>query len=143
MDASPMWREFDEMVVSENDVEEQNESSVCNASADCLLDEWIWRIETWTAENSPLWATLAPRNIGKHVARLVSGGNRLFQGAAQMLASSWPDVEESETSAAGQALLARAGAIEAGDPIDLIGPVGPIGSVEAQIVELPSGTLRY
>jgi hypothetical protein len=143
MDASPMWQEFDKIVISENDTQQRNETYVCNASADCLLDEWIWKIEPWAAADSPLWSMLTPRAVGKHVASLVSGGNRLFEGAARMLAASWSDAEESGTSAAGEALLARAGAIEAADSIDLIDPVGPIGAAEDQIVELPSGTARF
>jgi hypothetical protein len=99
------------------------------------LDEWIYKVETWTAEDSPVWPTIDPRNLGRKLQTFVTDGHRLVTVAAHLLARHWPEVEqEMQPSPAGEALLARAGAIEASEP------VAAINEASIQIAEIPTGS---
>ncbi len=142
IETEPMWQDFDQLVANAVEVQTPPSSYASCGSADCLLDELIWRVEMFVAEDSPLWDVLAPQNLGRQVATIASGSGRLVKSAAQLLASQWPEVEEDvETSEIGQALLARAGAINASEPIAAATPMNAEPAVmEAQIAEAPIGT---
>jgi hypothetical protein len=134
-DASPLWRDFDELVLhsERNRLASSPEPVAVCGSADCHLHELLWRMETWVAADSALWTVIEPRNVGRGVAGLLASSHRLAAGAAQLLASYWPEAEETyqQLSPAGEALLARAGAIESSQP--------PCESVtDTQIAEVPT-----
>jgi len=136
LDVSPLWQDFEAAVHSQSDVSEEDASYVFSGSAECLLDELIWKVESLVAEDSPLWAALEPHRIGHQLQVLASGGKRIAARAVRLLASNWPEVETGhQPSAAGGALLARAGAIEASEPFDAS------AAAADQIAEAPTGTI--
>jgi hypothetical protein len=112
-----LWEEFDQGLAVHQQEEAQVEAEVAIAycgSADCLLDEWVWKVETWVSEHSTFWTEMEPRCIGRRLAWLTSGRKHLVSSAAEALATRWPEVEAPKpVSPAGEALLARAGAIAA------------------------------
>ncbi len=135
LDDSPMWEDFDRAVQADTDVAPSVESFAFAGSADCLLYELIWQFDTWTADDSPVWTAVEPRNIGRRFAAIATDGNRIVQGAAQLLASNWPEPEvENEPSSTGEALLARAGAVNASEP------VAANTTAAVQIAKIPSET---
>ncbi|MGI9471606.1 MAG: hypothetical protein ACR2NZ_08760 [Rubripirellula sp.] len=117
-------------------------------SADCLLDDVIWQVESLAAQSSPVRTALAPRSIGRTIASLFSGSTQLFEAAAHRIATRWPETESNpRRSPSGDRLLARAGAIESSvapeDALDseilpAIGPPMPADFPSSQLAELPT-----
>jgi hypothetical protein len=95
----------------------------------------VFYIKPWAAHDSPLWVALEPKAIGRQFAGLVARGGRIAAEAAHLLASTWPELEsDGEEKSAGEALLARAGAVEASERID------PNVTADAQVAEVPPST---
>jgi len=98
------------------------------APVDCYLEEFVWLIESWTANDSKLAAAANPTSLGERVAKLVSRGNRMVHQATDLIASHWPQPVV-EPSLAGRALLTRAG-VETGTK--------SVGAADALIAEAVS-----
>ncbi len=81
LNESPMWDEFDQAVHADDSVAPILETASVTDSADCLLYDFIWQVETWSAKDSPLWSVLSPRSIGGRFASIAADGNRFVQGA--------------------------------------------------------------
>lgn len=136
LEDSSMWEDFDQAVQAETPVAPSVEFVANCGSAYCLLDELVWQFDNWVADDSAVSVAIQPYNIGRKFAAIATGGSRIFRGAAQLLASNWPESEaelEPEPSSTGQALLARAGAVQASEIVAET-------SAGAQIAEAPSGT---
>ncbi len=87
---------------------------VMSGSADCLLDDWVWRATLALEEGGAVRKWVRPEVVGRQVAALVAKHNRIAFGLADRLANVWPKSEQPEATA-GALLLARAGAVEAGE----------------------------
>ena len=83
-------------------------------SADCLLDEMIWKVSIALEEQREIERWLQPDRIGSEVASLVVNGDRLASRVASELALVWPAVAPpaKPIPGSGAELLARAEAAE-------------------------------
>jgi hypothetical protein len=138
-DAAVMWQTFDEHVATDS-VEDAadafaSEEAVVDVAivepvvdhcgfADCVLESLIWNTENWIAEHEELWASVEANNVGRQVAQFGLRRHEIVQIVANQIAIRWqtiPAVEveqpSQEISATGAALLARAGAVAASEPV--------------------------
>jgi len=129
-DTAAMWRDFDDRVASTRQVVPTPRPvlAFCG-SADCLLESWIWNAENFVADHSPLWQVVSTENVGRQIATVSLRRQQWLQVATTMLASRWqksaPVKEPSiEPSPAGEALLARAGAVAASAPVIEVADAG-------------------
>lgn len=102
------------------------------SSVDCRLDEFVWKVTCAVDEYQALTVWLRPRGVGRQIAEIAIRASRAAGTATERIAGLWPDtppVVEAKPSTAGQQLLARAGAIEAGEPLAEVDVVGPAVSV--------------
>ena len=65
-------------------------SEMMQASADCMLDQWLWDIDRALAEDAPLWSSLQPRAVGRQVAQWALSSDRVASEAAATIAAHWP-----------------------------------------------------
>lgn len=129
--AASLWRQFDAQVASSRQVnpdppvaepiESPEVLAYCGA-ADCLLDEWIWRTENFVADDAPLWDIINANKLGRRITSVAIMNQRVTEIVTTAIASRWeksePKTEQTiEPSDAGKALLTRAGAIVAGEPV--------------------------
>jgi hypothetical protein len=98
---------------------------------DCYMDELIWALDSMTARGSRLWSITKPEFAGEQLATLVSRGNQIAYRATDLIASHWPE-PIAKPSAAGRALLTRAGA----DP-----GIHVVDSAAIMVAEFPSESL--
>lgn len=91
------------------DSETGTDLSAQSAPVDCYLEEVIWLVESWAAEESRLATAFHPKSLGARFAKLVSHGNRIVYQATDLITSHWP-APIAKPSSAGRALLTRAGA---------------------------------
>ncbi|KAA5540640.1 hypothetical protein FYK55_19795 [Roseiconus nitratireducens] len=59
-------------------------------SADCLLDEWAWHAGRTLERLAEIGEDFRAPRIGRQVARLASGGERIAAGVADRVATVWP-----------------------------------------------------
>ncbi len=85
---------------------------VMSGSADCLLDDWVWRATLALEEDGSVRKWLRPELAGGQVVALVVKHNRVALGLADRLAKVWPRSDQPQPTAGAQ-LLARAEAVEA------------------------------
>ncbi len=107
-ESDPMWTEHIEVEVAKP-------SELQQASADCLLDEWIWNVEQSLESGSSLRQAMSPKSLGSNIAWLANHGSRVTSKATRLIASVWPEIPAKP--AASRQLLARAEATEAA-PVD-------------------------
>jgi hypothetical protein len=135
--AAPLWDDFDQLVEQRVDARPATMPQAVWGSADCYLDECLWRIESMITASAPLRMELDAVSLGGRAAKLVLRGHRLAQSAAQVLASVWPaasDEAQDVSNPDGEALLARAGAIVASEPVRIAAtaqPESPEGQADA------------
>jgi hypothetical protein len=116
------------------------EAPLIEGSADCLLDELVWQVTCAFDEHQDLKVWLRPHGIGQQIAEIAIRASRVAGTATERIAGLWPDappVVEAKPATAGQQLLARAGAIEAAEPLaeaDVAVPAASIAEAATVIV---------
>ncbi len=112
--ATCMWKEARQIVGEAVQAVKASEAYAYCGSADCHLDDLIWKLDNLIADDSQFRKAVQPHAIGQRFAAIASSGNTLVKDATGLLASRWPEVtaEEASPSPAGAALLARAGVID-------------------------------
>lgn len=95
--------------------------TVMTGPVDCWWEEWVYRIDQWAQRLS----AVRPDRVGQQIARAADQGNQLLHAATASLVAAWPEPTD-RPSAAGRALLTRAGAWAISPP--------------QQIVEVPGAT---
>jgi hypothetical protein len=111
-DATSIWVQFDSALTSQSDRMLDSNSNDLDCSPDSLLDRCIKRWSAVSESRAAIARRLDAVAVGRRMAKLVDGRNRLARRVAAAFARSWPKTEpEPAPSAAGAALLARAGAI--------------------------------
>jgi len=88
---------------------------VNSGSADCLLDDWMWRATLALEPEGSIRKWLQPELVGQQLAAAMATHDQVVFGLAERLASWWPESPQPPAGDAGAQLLARAGAIEALD----------------------------
>ncbi len=148
---APIWEDSEETVAADDSATDDDDELVLQAptensftihgSPDCLLDELIWNIEVTLLENSH-W--LDPATYGDQLADFARQGTDVAESAAGSLASLWPNDEadtevlvEQDEPTAGDRLLARAEAVEAGETAEVVESAEPV-----RIAEAPGTTVR-
>jgi hypothetical protein len=84
-------------------------------SADCLLDDWMWRATLALEPGGSVRKWLRAELAGQQLAALLAKRVQLADEMAGQLASWWPESPQHPAGEAGAQLLARAGAVEAID----------------------------
>lgn len=94
-------------------------------TAECLFDEWFWKVSVALEDVSATKRWLRPRKFGQTIATLVVGGDRLANQVARELAQAWPVPPRpaEPKRGAGAKLLARA---EAAEHLPVKGAVKPL-----------------
>ena len=88
-----------------------NSDFVISGSADCLLDDWMWRTTLALEPEGSIRKWLQPELVGQQLAVAMAKHDQVVFGLAERLASWWPESPQPAGDAGAQ-LLARAGAIE-------------------------------
>lgn len=90
-----------------------------DASPQCLLDEWTWQLSRWAATHRHAARYAEPAEWGREVAKLTSRRKSATDRLATAIVRIWPRTQQpAQVGPAGARLLARAGAVEAGERID-------------------------
>lgn len=84
---------------------------VVSGSADCVLDDWLWRASLALEEGGPVRKRLRPELAGQQIAALVVKHDQVARGIVDRLAALWPKADPPQPTA-GALLLARAEALE-------------------------------
>lgn len=113
----PMWNDhpsesFTIEAAVETKVVSGNEKWIMS-SADCLLDEWIYKVESALDEGATLRQAMRPDAVGAALASLWSNGQNATARLTKVLARVWPEIPAKP--AAARQLLARAEATESGE----------------------------
>lgn len=136
-DVDPMWQEFDKVVAEEVESDPQDTIAV-HGSADCLLNNLVWEVSGWIEENASQYASINAETVGRGLAGALVAAHNQASDVAIRVAGSFPrsnepdvvDLEEvfekdDAASSAGEALLARAGAMEE-EPRDYPTDISPV-----------------
>lgn len=116
VDASTMWDEFDQVVIAPTVSAADATAAQLQCSAFCMLDLCLEKLPDWVGQDAPIQRALQPQMIGRQLVelavKLVEKRDRLAEKAARAFARCWRRLPADlpRPSAAGQALLARAGA---------------------------------
>lgn len=110
--------------------------ALLQASADCLLDEWIWNVEQALESGSSFRRAISLEQTGHKLGWYVNQSNRAASKASQWIAQVWPAMPAKP--AASRLLLTRAGAVESA-PDDAIA-VDPVAAEQlAQTIDAIRG----
>ena len=106
--------------------------SFVESSAECLLDNLAWSVSDALDEYQELTSLAKPRGIGQQIAAIAIRLSRVAGTATVRIAGIWPEappVVEAKPRTAGELLLARAGAVEAGEPIAEKNEASPVAAI--------------
>ncbi len=93
----------------------RSQAELLQASAECLIDEWFWKVERALDEGSTLRQAMSPGVIGQELATLIRGHERLAAKTSTFIARVWRETPAKPGAA--RQLLARAEAVEVA-PVD-------------------------
>ncbi|TWU24064.1 hypothetical protein Pla52o_19870 [Novipirellula galeiformis] len=101
---------------------------VIECSADCLLDELVWKMDTLTLEVSRVIRQDSTHQLGYQLGSrfrsVVASGNQVTDQAVELLAGIWPVTPlQPVAESVGQALLVRAEAVAASEAAEQVAEV--------------------